>query len=270
MFESCRRGLPSPCLIVLLSLLAVPTALRAQSLTDFCPEGDESREAALVGIVTDAESGTVLPGAQVAIRWTDAEGESHETLAQTGLDGVYVVCALPRETDMQVAAAFGDRRGAPVSFSTAVVLQQQDLAIPLTAPEPEEVELDESLRSSGVFNATVIRDSDLEGFPDMTVYQLLRQHQRLRFERLTGSGVGEVIIFAGRGVTGQTSLSGMGRFRGVEVYINERREADPVNAMRVMSIREIKQLDILSASEASARYGGDGWIGVISIRTRDR
>ena len=40
--------------------------------------------------------------------------------------------------------------------------------------------------------------------------------------------------------------------------------------MRVMSIREIKQLDILSASEASARYGGDGWIGVISIRTRDR
>ena len=102
----------------------------------------------------------------------------------------------------------------------------------------------------------------------MTVYQLLRQHQRLRFERLSG---GEVIIFAGRGIDGITNLSGSaGRYRGIQMLINERREADPVSAIRGMSIYDVLQIDILSAGEASARYGGDGWLGAISIRTRER
>jgi hypothetical protein len=248
--------------------LAFPAALRGQALEDFCPDGDASSEAAVIGIVTDTENGMILPGAEVTATWT-VEGTRRRATVQTGIDGVYTICGLPRGLDMQVRALLGDRGGQPAQFNTTTVLQQRDLDVSLTGDAEEQAlaDLDESVSMSRVFNATVIREEDLVGFPEMTVYQLLRQHQKLRFERVSG---GEYIVFVGRGVTGQPSLSGMGRFRGVEVLINERREADPISAIRDMYIDEIKQLDILSPGEASGRYGGDGWLGAIAIRTRDR
>lgn len=250
------------------SLLVGAAPLGAQTLTDFCPDGDPESEAAIVGIVTDAESETILPAADVAVSWL-AEGTRRRVAVSAGLDGVYTVCGLPQGLDMQVRANFGDRRSPAVDFSTATVLQQFDLAIALTGePEEEEPEVSEAARTGRAFNATTIRGEDLAPLPDMTVYQLLRQHQRLRFERVSG---GEVIIFAGRGIDGVTNLSGSaGRYRGIQMFINERREADPVSAIRGMSIYDIVQIDILSAGEASARYGGDGWLGAISIRTRER
>ena len=69
---------------------------------------------------------------------------------------------------------------------------------------------------------------------------------------------------------GRSNSLNQGRFRGIQVYINERREADPVSAIREMSIDEVRQIQILRASEASARYGGDGYLGVIAITTRRR
>ena len=80
-----------------------------------------------------------------------------------------------------------------------------------------------------------------------------------------------MIIFAGRGNTGATNFSGtVSRFRGVDVFINERREGDPVSALRDMWIHNVTRIDILRAGEASARYGGDGWLGAISVSTRER
>jgi hypothetical protein len=54
------------------------------------------------------------------------------------------------------------------------------------------------------------------------------------------------------------------------VFINERREGDPISALRDMWIHDVLQIDIMSAGEASARYGGDGWLGAISVSTRRR
>jgi len=242
--------------------------LAAQTLTDFCPDADPAVEAGIVGIITDADSETVLPAADVSVTWL-TEGTRRRLAVTAGFDGVYAICGLPQGLDMEVRASFGDRRSPAVEFSTAVVLQQFDLAISLTGDAAEEEPvISEAARTGRAFNATTIRAEDLAALPDMTVYQLLRQHQRLRFERLAG---GEVIIFAGRGVDRLTNLSGSaGRYRAIEMFINERREGDPVSAVRGLSIYEVIQIDILSASEASARYGGDGWLGAISIRTRER
>lgn len=264
MRTSIVRGASS----LLLAFAVATPSLAGQSLGDFCPGADAATEAAIVGIVSDAESGMILPGAEVVVSWL-AEGTRQRVQVAVGLDGVYTVCSLPRGRDMQVRAMFGDRLGSWVDFSTEEVLQQHDLPVALTGDQSEEdVRLGEDVRTGRAFNATTIRDTDLAPLPEMTLYQLLRQHQRLRFERIPQ---GEVIVFAGRGVTGTTNLSGtIGRFRAIELFINERREGDPVSALRDMWIHDVKQIDILSAGEASARYGGDGWLGAISISTRDR
>ncbi|MDH3732059.1 MAG: hypothetical protein OEU54_00935 [Gemmatimonadota bacterium] len=263
MFYPANRG----SLLAILGLLWIPTTAAGQSLTDFCPGGDDSVEAAVIGLVSDAESGIILPGSEVVVSWL-ADGTRQRVTVAVGLDGVYTICGLPQGQDMQVRAIFGDRMGQWVDFSTSVVLQQHDLGVSLTGEPDAEPELSEEVRSSTAFNATTIRTEDLAALPKMTLYQLLRQHQRLRFERVQQ---GEAIVFAGRGVTGTTNLSGaVGRFRAVEVFIDERREADPVSALRDMWIHDVIQIDILSAGEASARYGGDGWLGAISIRTRER
>lgn len=255
-------------LMSIMAGIAFPSLVAAQALTDFCPDADESKEAAVIGIVSDAESGMMLPGAEVVVSWL-ADGTRRRIEVPAGIDGVYMACGLPQGHDMQVRAMVGDRRGEWVDFSTETILQQRDLPVSLTGDQPaEELVLSEDAKRSNAFSATRINDEDLALLPEMTLYQLLRQHQRLRFERVQQ---GEVIVFAGRGVTGTSNFSGSaGRFRGIELFINERREGDPVSALRDMWIHNITQIDILSAGEASARYGGDGWLGAISVSTRDR
>lgn len=254
-------------LVLTLGTVTLPGHLRAQVLTDFCPEADESSEAAIVGIVSDAESEMILPGAEVVASWV-ADGVRQRSETQTGIDGVYTICGLPQGMDMQVRASLGVHRGEPVPFSTETTLQQFDLALSLTgdAPAEEEVEIDESARSGRAFGASLIRAEDLAALPEMSVYQLLRRHSRLRFERIQG---GEVIIFAGRGVDQNTNLSGTAtRYRAIQLFVDDRLEADPINYLRAMSIDEVSRIEILNSGEASARYGGDGWIGAIAISRR--
>ncbi len=259
------RSVPIPFLVAAAACV-LPAALRGQTLTDFCPEGDADIEAAVVGIVSDSESGMILPGAEVVASWV-ADGIRQRATARTDLEGVYIICGLPQELDMQVRATLGARRGTPVPFTTDVTLQQHDLALSLAGEEQpsEEVQIDEEARTGRAFNSTVIRAEDLAALPEMSVYQLLRQHHRLRFERISG---GEQIVFDGRGVDGTASLSGNTRYSGIQLYIDDRLQADAVNYLRSMSIDEVKQIDILSRTEASARYGGDGYIGAIAIQTR--
>lgn len=262
---SLSRSLPAALLVVAASAWAAPSGLAGQALTDFCPEADQAAEAAVVGIVSDAESGMILPGAEVVASWV-ADGVRQRATAQTDLEGVYIICGLPQDLDMQVRATLGARRGDAVPFSTSVALQQHDLALSLAGEQAEEApELDDAARGGRAFTSTVIRAEDLAELPEMTVYQLLRQHHNLRFERVQG---GEQIVFAGRGVDGAPSLSGTTRYSAIQLFIDDRLQADAVNYLRGMSIDEVQQIDILSRTEASARYGGDGWIGAIAIRTR--
>lgn len=244
-----------------LAILAFPAAVAAQQFSDFCPTGDPDSEAAVVGYVMDPEAETVVPGATVAASWVD-DGARQRVEAQSNLEGLYTLCGLPQGADVQLRAMFGGRRGEAVAYTTDVVLAQQDLGVSLTG-EPEEVEIPEAAKSSRAFSGSTITQEDLLALPEMSVYDLLRQHNRLRFERWPE---GEVIIID---QVQRTSVNA-GRFRGVDMYVDDRRVFDPVSEIRNMSIDEVRQIDILRASEASARYGGDGYLGAIAIQTRDR
>ena len=247
--------------------LGTPSLAVAQDFTDFCPDGNEETDAAVVGYVTDPDLNTVVPGVSVAASWVQ-DGARRRIVADANLEGLFTLCGLPQESEVSLRASFGDRRGSAVPYTTSAILAQQDLYLSLAADNEEEVN-DEvgSLAGGGsgrAYSADVIRAEDLVYLPEMSVYQLLRQHQRIRFDRFTG--MGEVILFDH---VVSTSLNN-GRFTAVQVLVNERPQGDGVSVVRGMSIDEVKRIDILSRSEASARYGGDGWIGAIVITTKDR
>jgi hypothetical protein len=244
--------------------------LDAQEIAELCPAADRA-EGAVMGMVQDAEIGMILPGAEVTASWV-VEGTRRRATAEVAVDGTYTLCGLPQDLEMGVRAGFANRRGPLVTIILDAPVGQLNLTVSLTAEEePEELEevepIPEDGRISRVFSNTLITDEDLAALPEpMPLYDMLRQHHRLRFERPAGGG--EVILFTERGVTGQPSLSGLSRFRGVQVYINDRRTPDSIAAIRDLMTDEIRRLEILSSAEASSRYGGDGYIGIISIRTR--
>ena len=243
--------------------LVVADTAAAQSYADFCPEGNEETEAAVVGYVTDPAAGTIVPSATVAASWV-AENARQRAEGQSSIEGLFAVCGLPKDTEVSLRAVFADRRGPAVAYTTAVVLGQQDLEVSLTG-EPDGREEVGSLAEGGsrsrILGSSVIRAEDLVDLPEMSVYELLRQHSLIRFDRISG---GEVILLTS--VT--ASRWGVSRVQGLEMRINERREPDGVNAIREMSIDEVSRIEILSRTEASARYGGDGYIGALVITTR--
>lgn len=253
---------------LLVLFIAGPSVVAAQSYTDFCPTGDEATEAAVVGWVTDPEAETVIPGAAVAASWVQ-DGSRQRVEAQTNLEGLYALCGLPRDVEVSLRAALADRRGDPVDYTTSDPLAQQDLLLSLTTEAQENNSEIGSLSRGGsggkgrAYSAELIREEDLVHLPEMSVYELLRQHARLRFDRF--AAFGEVILLS----SVNTSLNSSTNLP-VQVLINERREGDGVSAMRGMSIDEIKRIEILNRSEASARYGGDGWMGAIILTTRNR
>lgn len=247
--------------------LAVADSATAQSYIDFCPTGDAESEAAVVGYVTDPEAQTIVPGATVAASWV-ADNARQRMEVQTSMEGLYILCGLPKEMEVSLRALLGDRRGDAVTYSTAAPLAQQDLFISLTG-EPEVREEVGSLSSGGpggsgrAFSSEIIRAEDLLNLPEMSVYELLRRHQLLRFDRM--SGVGEVIL-----LMSASSSARAGAMQSIQLRVNERREPDAIGAIRDMSIDEVSRIEILTRTEASARYGGDGFVGAINITLRNR
>ncbi|MXX70202.1 MAG: hypothetical protein F4Y74_14735 [Gemmatimonadales bacterium] len=247
-------------------LLVAANSAAAQSFADFCPGGDPETEAAVVGYVTDPEAETIVPGATVAASWVQSDARQRVE-AEVGMEGLYAICGLPRDMEVSLRAIFGDRRGEALPYATTVTLAQQDLSLSLTA-DPRRREEVGSLAAGGsrsrILGSEVIRAEDLVDLPEMSVYELLRQHSLLKFDRM--STLGEVILLT------SVTLSSWGSFReqAMEVRINERREGDGVNAIRELSIDDVSRIEILSRTEASARYGGDGYIGALVITTRDR
>ncbi|MYA32064.1 MAG: hypothetical protein F4164_07305 [Gemmatimonadales bacterium] len=238
----------------------------AQSFADFCPSGDPDTEAAVVGYVTDPEAGTVIPGATVAASWVQDEARQRLE-AQVNIEGLYTLCGLPKDVEVTLRASLADRRGEAVPYATAAPLAQADLVLSLTGGSEVRQEIG-SLSAGGsrarILGSEVIRGEDLLDLPEMSVYDLLRQHQLLKFDRV--SGVGEVVMLQSVTLTSW----GSSRFQGLEVRVNERREADGVNTLREMSIDDVSRIEILSRTEASARYGGDGYVGALVITTHRR
>ncbi len=251
-----RIGLP-------LLFLAGPLSVEGQAFADFCPEGDEETQAAVVGYVVDPDAETILPGATVAASWV-GDGMRQRAEAQSGLDGLYVICGLPREAVLTLRATMGALRGEAAEYMTAVSLAQQDLNLSLTAPQEDEDDVRAEIGnlsggSAAVLNSEVIRAEDLVNFPEMSVYDLLRRHNKLRFDRRSG---GEIILLATT-----RSMSGA-NMTGVQLRVDERRELGGVDALKEMSIDQVRRIEILDRGQASNRYGGDGWSGAISITTR--
>lgn len=264
-----RHVFTSPVFISTLAILVgtglATRSLHAQELAELCPGADPGG-AALLGFVQDAESGMVLPGADVTASWV-REGERERASAQVGMDGSFTLCGLPLEIEVTVRAAFASLRGPSTILVMNEPVGQYDLTVSLSedAPEEEPEEIVVERSASRAFSATLITEEDLAALPSMPLYDLLRQHNRLRFVRPAGSR--ELILFAER-TPNRPTLFGE-RFRGVQVYVNERRALDPIGAIRDLDTDEVRRLEILSSAEASSRYGGDGWIGVIAIRTKD-
>lgn len=108
-------------------------------------------------------------------------------------------------------------------------------------------------------SSRLITEKDLANLPDMSLYDLLRQHAEVRIEDSSGAG-GSVILCAERET--------FGTYRGCPVIVNEREAHDPIATTRDLRIHELTRIEILRRSEASNRYGGSGWIGAIVVRTK--
>lgn len=242
-----------------------PDVLAAQNLSDFCPDAGDD-DAAIIGLVQDADGGMILPGADVIATWTvdDNEGEAR---VQVGLDGTFTVCGVPRDAEISLRAEFSQFAGAPVSVSLSGGVGRQDLTVSLTAPAPleanaareEELEAARSA-SSRAFSSRDIRRDDLEPLPDMSVFELFRMHSLVQVE--PGS---DNVFMSGRTVSQRVGAPSR---LAAMVYINERRVPFAVEVLKSLRIAEVSRIELLSPGEGSARYGGHGLNPIIAIRRR--
>lgn len=249
----------------LLATGGLPGVLAAQELSDFCPDAGDD-EAAIIGLVQDADGGMILPGASVIATWT-VDDQEEQAEVQVGLDGTFLVCGVPRDTEIALRAEFTQFAGAPIYVSLSGGIGRQDLTVSLTAPEPlaGQVEREEELKSaraaySRAFSSRDIRRDDLEGLPDMSVYELFRMHSLIQVE--PGS---DNVFMSGRTVSQRV---GAPRQLPVLVYINERRVPFAVEVFKTLHVSEVLRIELLTPGEGSARYGGDGLNPIIAIRRR--
>ena len=111
------------------------------------------------------------------------------------------------------------------------------------------------------FLRSLITREELSGLPpSMTVFELIRQHARTQ---VRGGGGGEAILVEDRTTWEMTPQS---RWRPARVYLNEREIPAGVSALKELRISEVRRIEILTSTEASARYGGAGYSPVIAIR----
>lgn len=97
-----------------------------------------------------------------------------------------------------------------------------------------------------------------------TVYELLQAHGRVSFVKPDRGGGDEVMLVYERG---RGSISAPGTLEGA-LYVDNRRVPDPIPYLRDLRLSEVETLRILRATETSARHGGDGRRGAVSITTR--
>lgn len=115
--------------------------------------------------------------------------------------------------------------------------------------------------SGAAYSSDYVTGDDLAELPDMTLYEFLQQHSMVRME---GTGGGQVIQ-----VEDKAWRTGLGsKWQPAWLYVNGTRDFDPLGTARLLSIHEITRLQFFSSTDASARFGGDGYTPVIAIQTR--
>lgn len=154
--------------------------------------------------------------------------------------------------------AFPATRGRPVLFpSLLAILAALGLAACASGGA-----------SGGMGRATsrdLITGDDLAELPpDMTVFDLLRQHSSVRVQ---GSGASQTVYVEDR--TAWNMGTGP-RWRTADLYVDERRQFDILGTLRLMTLSQVARLEILASTDASARYGGEGRTPVIAITTKRR
>ncbi len=142
---------------VAVGFLAVPTSASAQpkpvqpmpsSGPVECPGLDYDNETGLAGLVRGANETVTIPNAFVVASWTDADGARNTRSAESGLDGVYVMCGLPTNTQLSVRAGFAD-------YSSEVTTVRIESGPPAGWDFEIEVD-DEALRGDAAFPGRIV------------------------------------------------------------------------------------------------------------------
>lgn len=264
---SSRCRLRSPFVLVALGL-SVPLGASAQELTELCPDAADA-SSAVVGTVQDADSGMILPGAEVWATWT-VNGERGGTTASVGMDGTFTLCGVPRGADVALRAVVAGRGGEPVERAVGDPVVQQELGLSLATAQPVQVEemaaAEEGGRGGSSFSSAILTEKDLADVPSMTVFELLSRHSRIRIDR---TGADQRLFVEDRSTMGTAGVAtGSDRWRTADVYVNGRRDFDPLGTVRLLRVEDVRRIEILTSTEASSRFGGDGYTPIIAIRKK--
>lgn len=96
-----------------------------------------------------------------------------------------------------------------------------------------------------------------------SAYDFLQAHGRVTFAESGRTGDEVMLVYE----RGRGSINMPGSREGA-LYVDNREIPDPIPYLRDLSLTRVETLRILRASETSARHGGDGRTGAVSITTR--
>ncbi len=141
--------------------LGVPSPRTLASIKCSQNEG-AAGTAALLGIVTDADTDAPSEGAEVIVRWTDYRigGKTIESTpeirsARTRIDGTYLVCGIPNDLATGVIAVRGADSTAAVTISFERGLAIQSFSLPGSMPGRSD-ELPAAARPTASLRGSVI------------------------------------------------------------------------------------------------------------------
>lgn len=115
------------------------------------------------------------------------------------------------------------------------------------------------------FTDTSLSSTEIRELQDRysSTYDFLQAHGRVVFAEAGRTGDEVMLVYE----RGRSSINMPGSRQGA-LYVDNQEIPDPIPYLRDLPLRRVESLRILRASEASARHGGDGRTGAVSITTR--
>lgn len=115
------------------------------------------------------------------------------------------------------------------------------------------------------FTDTSLGSAEIRDLQDRysSTYDFLRAHGRVSFAEAGRTGDEVMLVYE----RGRTSINMPGSRQGA-LYVDNQEIPDPIPYLRDLPLSQVESIRILRASEASARHGGDGRTGAVSITTR--
>lgn len=115
------------------------------------------------------------------------------------------------------------------------------------------------------FTDTSLSSTEIRELQDRysSTYDYLQAHGRVAFAEAGRTGDEVMLVYE----RGRSSITMPGSREGA-LYVDNQEIPDPIPYLRDLPLSRVESLRILRASEASARHGGDGRTGAVSITTR--